>query len=705
MEKNNMKYSNNSIGFLAKSLILLLAVVFISSCKNEEGEDLYVNLISGSQTLDYTAAGGSEKYAMYSNADYWQIIPHYKEDDWVTVWPSEGSGDARFSLKVEKNEKAASRQALLHIVCDGKPIYTLTVNQTGVNPSIALDVNENGRVVSYKGETFSVGVKANINWVAELTDPDDASWISIGEYTDETQTFICSENTGSAAREAIVGVRAVGTDLCKYFTVKQPDKSSSFESAEFVTIADLLALGEGQISRNVAIKGTVISNRETCNYPVVYGDKWTNNTMFIDDGTAGLCVEFESENDNVYSLSDELVIHMFGQNIKRDAYTNGLKIDKMTGAAVQSSKGGVVIEPVIVEKVSDLYKYENRLVTLKNVEFVLPYGTLVNINEAGYLGKEQKKDYQASSDYNDLTLEYGHYLRDSYGNYTKLYTTWSFTERACKMIPEGSGDITGIVNKRYKADRYKGYSPTRSKEESWCIRIRNEADITNYQSPAESRISETVMQIGPWSINKTALEKVQASIGTGTLFHSVSKTVKGSTSGSTDQMYWAWAHVRNTAASFDPETGKWLPAYGNKTEVQHTAVMAQNWWKNTAAQYSDTDGCCWILSDLSTKGYTGQISLAFTASSNTDGPVEFQLEWAETADASVWTPIGSPYVCANWHCDIHAPEYVFVLPSELADKEGFALRMRATVQRNASDNADVANGTSRLGIIRMSCLK
>ena len=29
-------------------------------------------------------------------------------------------------------------------------------------------------------------------------------------------------------------------------------------------------------------------------------------------------------------------------------------------------------------------------------------------------------------------------------------------------------------------------------------------------------------------------------------------------------------------------------------------------------------------------------------------------------------------MCANWHCDVHAPEYVIELPSELADREGFA---------------------------------
>ena len=420
---------------------------------------------------------------------------------------------------------------------------------------------------------------------------------------------------------------------------------------------------------------------------------------------AGLRVEFDDAVDNTYDLNDDVAIHMYGQSIARDTYTNGLKIDGLTSSAVQSAVPGKGVEPIVVEDISQLSQYENRLVTLRDVEFVLPYGTLCNINEAvAAYGIEQPAKYQRSADYNDLTLEYGHYLRDGKGRLAKLYTSWSFTERGLHLIPEGAGDITGIVNKRYKADRYRPYSAVRQKEESWCIRVRRESDITNFSASDATRHSKTVMQIGPWSLNKTALPEIVASVGKGRLKHSVGVTVKGSTTGTTDEMYWAWAHVRNGAATFDAGNDRWLPAYGNATTVQYTAVMAQNWWKNTAAQYSSTDGCCWILTDLSTVGYTGALSIAFTASSNTIGPIEFQMEWADREDAAEWTPIGTPYVCANWHCDIHAPEYVFPLPDELKDRENFCIRLRATIQRNASDDADVANGTSRIGIVRISCL-
>ena len=212
------------------------------------------------------------------------------------------------------------------------------------------------------------------------------------------------------------------------------------------------------------------------------------------------------------------------------------------------------------------------------------------------------------------------------------------------------------------------------------------------------------MQIGPWTDNKGAMQTVTASVGRGQLKHSVGVEVLGSTSGNTQQMYLAWAHARCAPATWDAEKSLWLPAYGNTKGVQYIALMAQGWWKNTAAVHSDTEGCCWILSDLTTKGFTGQISLQFTASSNTSGPMYFQMEWAETDDAKTWTPIGNEYVASNWHSCIAAPEYLFVLPDELKDRERFSIRLRATRPRNASDTENSASGTSRIGVVRMSCL-
>ena len=185
------------------------------------------------------------------------------------------------------------------------------------------------------------------------------------------------------------------------------------------------------------------------------------------------------------------------------------------------------------------------------------------------------------------------------------------------------------------------------------------------------------MQIGPWSLNKTALPEIVASVGKGRLKHSVGVTVKGSTTGTTDEMYWAWGPRAQRCGDVRRRERSLASAYGNATTVQYTAVMAQNWWKNTAAQYSSTDGCCWILTDLSTVGYTERCRLPSPHRAIRSAPSNSR--W--NGPTAKMPPNGRrsvrPYVCANWHCDIHAPEYVFPLPDELKDRENFCIRLRA----------------------------
>lgn len=691
-------------GRLLHMLLLACIALVAGACNDDDTEQTpYLQIVDDLYEVNYDVNGGTQQFVMYSSYGRWSLVTTYAEDEeWVTAWPSEGVGDARFSVKIAKNAGAGARQATLNVVVDGASVATIAFNQAGAEPT--LEIGSAERTASVRGETFNLPVKANLPWVAQLDDAEAASWVTLGEFADDFQSFSVTANEGTSPRRAEVVFRAYGTSLSRTFVIHQGDRSSAFELAEKTTIAELLKSGEGKISQNLYIEGSVISDRTTRNYPVAYRSERSDNTMFVDDGTAGLWIEFNDAADNTCDLDDDVVIHMYGQSIVRDEYTNGLKIAALTSSAVQSATPGKGVEPIVIEDISQLARYENRLVTLKEVEFVLPYGMLCNINEAsGYYGDKQSDKYLNTADYNDLTLEYGHYLRDKGGNLAKLYTTWSFTERSLHLLPEGSGDITGIVNKRYKADRYRRYSATRQKEESWCIRVRRETDITCFGADASTRHARTVMQFGPWNDNKATLSQVPASVGKGQLYHSVSRSVAGTTSGNTSEMYWAWAHARCNPATFDPVKDSWLPAYGNKVNIQYIAIMAQGWWKNTAAVNTSTDGCCWILSDLSTEGYDGRLWLEFTASSNTGGPIEFLAEWADSPDAATWNPIGY-YVCANWHCDIHAPEYVFELPEALRNKSSFCIRLQATLERNASDDADSASGTSRLGVVRISCL-
>ena len=131
--------------------------------------------------------------------------------------------------------------------------------------------------------------------------------------------------------------------------------------------------------------------------------------MFIDDGEAGMWIEFENAEDNVYEEGDKLSIHLYGQKLSIDSYCNSIKLDELASSCVKTVLPGSELTPVVLESFADISKYENRLVTIKDVEFVLPYGTLVNINEAGYLGVEQKSLYMGR--WEDLAFSRRTYMK------------------------------------------------------------------------------------------------------------------------------------------------------------------------------------------------------------------------------------------------------------------------------------------------------
>ena len=78
-----------------------------------------------------------------------------------------------------------------------------------------------------------------------------------------------------------------------------------------------------------------------------------NNTMFIQDETGGLWIEFDDAADNTCDLNQVVTLHMYGQHIERDAYTNGLKIAGLSSTAVQSAVAGTPVEPVVIDDLTN----------------------------------------------------------------------------------------------------------------------------------------------------------------------------------------------------------------------------------------------------------------------------------------------------------------------------------------------------------------
>lgn len=189
----------------------LVSAALATSCEKDETQEKYVYILdndkNGIQEVSFNTAGGTQDFLMYSNYGSWKLVPTYEEDlEWLSYWPTEGVGDARFSAMVEKNTTAYQRHGTLNIVVDGLSVATIRFNQAGDEPKLKVNVKESGKTVSVKGETFTVGVESNIDWVAELVDPADASWVTIGDFTPVSQTFTCAANPGSEPREAQVRI-------------------------------------------------------------------------------------------------------------------------------------------------------------------------------------------------------------------------------------------------------------------------------------------------------------------------------------------------------------------------------------------------------------------------------------------------------------------------------------------------------------------
>ena len=670
----------------AAAMAVMLTAVFVSSCESKDVEGSTVTIVDDLYEVDFTAAGGTQSFIVYSDVGDWELKPTYEEDwEWITAWPASGRNDARFSIKVDENKSAYPRTCDLHIVANGKIAATITFNQDGAEPYLELLYSNETKLASSLGEEFKIKVSSNIDWSAEI--PEDAGWLTLGEHTDEYQIFAVEENTLEQERTTTVTFSAPGASLSKTLTVKQAKPSESFHESRKVSIADILAMtggGAGTVEENVYVEAYVVSDYTSGNFPPA--------CMCVQDESGkGLCIEFDDESSNDYALNSKLTIHLYGMSASVDSENGAPVFDSFTRTMIMKNEESTGIAPIEIDDVSTISDHEYCLVKLRNVEYVVPYGTYLNINETVLNADYAGYDITNSLPFSEKNNEYVQLLRDAYGNVTQLYTFHSFIYRASRMVPEGTGDITGVVMRRIK-----------NEGTVYHIRMRNLEDDAISDDPSTRR-SKTVMQIGPWTEYQQGLEKATASIGIGQLKESATgESIAVNSSAGNASMYFQPAWTRSCTASL--VDGTWIPLYANSTDVIYYCITAQDWWQNNYNRIEDCDGTAWIL-PVSTAGYTGQLSLDFAAASSSSGPLNFCVEWStdENAPLDYWTEIAT-YAVTNASTSQAMKLYTIDLPQECCDRSDLVLRMRVYNNRRAKNTSTPIDraGTSRLGIIRIS---
>ena len=676
----------------------LIAALTVVSCQQKEvtyGSDVEIlQIVDGQQVAlsEINASLGGEKYEfiLYSNIGEWQLLPTYEEDnEWCKAWPSEGKDDALISIKVFKNETAYPRTCEMNIVSRGKVMGTITFNQVANQPTmeLAYDYPEDTKIVNEFGERFKIRVNSNIEWKAEVT--NNGGWLTLGDKMGEYQELVVTENPTNEERVSSVKFRAIGTDIEHILYIRQ-GTSEDFKAADKWTILQTISLldeGTGVIADNIYVQGYVVSD-PTC------GNFDDTHMIVMDESGAGICVEFEDVDSNIYPLGTLVTLHLkdmaftLDKGVGTDESTFASKLAGFPSSRVKFAEPSSGIAPIEITSATDLERYEHCLVTLKNVEYLVPYGTYVNVNE-DFNGDYLDYAYSYSQPFNTFYHEYVQPLRDKQDNIAELYTRRSAKFRALRLIPEGSGDITGVVMRRTKDDKAVFH-----------IRMRSIEDDKVSDDPATRR-AKTVMQIGPWTAKKQ-IDKINANIGVGHLITSASNegVVLGSSSVS---IYLSDSWARCTPATLNEQNGKWYPLYATAEGVTYFTVSATNWWGNNYNRITDCDGVAWIIT-TNTTGVEGQLSLDMAMCSSSGGPMYYMIEYStsENTPADEWIPV-KEIIAANSSISYGQKLYSIDLPEQCKNVPNLVIRMRVSQNmRSKNTSAIDPTGNTKIGLIRLS---
>lgn len=600
------KYNLRSLRSLAACIFVCAGALGVS-CQEDDthSEDPYIRFTEEITSLSYDKSGGKQEIEMYTNMGNWTVETSFAEDaEWLDIWPREGHDSGRFTVTVGKNEEAYTRFGTVNVVIGGKSVKSFTVRQLSSDVEFRLDMGGNNMTASAQGVDFTIGLITNVGWKAEALG-DAAAWITVGEATENTQVLTVRRNDGDE-RSGQVRFYALGTGLEDFqatVNIKQFDQAHDPYNGTQLTVAELMGKltdGIGRITENCWVEATVVSDRKLLNFD-------SNQLVVQDDSGRGMLLEFANAKDNTYQLNDKLKIHLYEAEFVRDPVTLGSKLAAFTPNSVFEQSEGAPVTPVETG-IDQLDRYENTLVKLPEVEFAVPLGTYYNSQEEGYAITTV---HAASAPYNDGFARYGHILRDRGGNTVKLYTLSYFLQRYAQIIPQGSGSVSGIVLKYTK----NGVTEN-------TLRMRKLDDIA-VSADAATRVSNTLVQFGPFDWNALPLETVTPVVGSGEVKSTAYRGVQ-----SAGALNYGWSHTRKDtpAAITITPNGKQTSDPAVTQQMMYPYLYSSNFWNFTGSTMNrsgsddpDYKGEAWVFNITDFRPSGGDLMLVFTTASSWGG--------------------------------------------------------------------------------------
>ena len=420
---------------IINKISIALAALAFCSCQAEVYEEPFFRVEPQNETASFEMGHQRTsltdrtglKVFVYSN-QRWSVRTEVEEgydDSWFSIYPRSGNDDGRFYIDVEELENPYPRTfRLIFEDSSGNELYSADFIQRGTDPYIIPDV----QMLSYgsQGGSLRVNVSSNVIWDAVVISGDgtsDISWCKVSEINETMLSLAAEPNAGDEKRTAILRLYMEGREEVSADIPITQLPVYSVRNARLIDIADAVKL-EGIIEDNLKIQGYVISDMSTDNYV-------RKTDLFVqDESGVGVIVKLPEEEDNAYPVGTKLTFWITGGIIGKDE-DGMLRISNLTvdNIYTETTLTGDGATPVLLTDISRASEHLYTLVTLKDVHFACPVGTICNVGT----WKTGAAAYALSP------------VLDNAGNRMFIRTLTSFTQKYDKNIGGNSYDITGIV--------------------------------------------------------------------------------------------------------------------------------------------------------------------------------------------------------------------------------------------------------------------
>lgn len=638
---------------LSPAFFIAVIALMLLGCEKEEIK-LTGELELATPELTVNATEGTVQVEVNSNMK-WKIGD--LEDDWYSLSAHEGDANEGFEIIYNENSDIDMRSGeFIVVTVDGKGFQTLSFHQLGADPVFDLEVET--FEADPRGRRHSINVSTNvpessIDFQVDYDVVPEEDWILGIEVEQGVLSFSTALNANDIERVGHIVLSYNGAvdgeaelAVLKVIQAKAGDLSNA-EERDFVYVKQLQ---EGMIDEFIYIKGNVVYGGDSENY--LPG-------RYIIQNDQGQALVFNPSEEISFEKFDAVEILVDGlevESVTEDGYTFKM-ISGLTSANLmkREANNGFAVPEFFIGDLTDDQLFA--VVTLRDVEFSIPFGGYTNMNEY-WVGQGIAP-----------TQYYPNSLRDINGDDLYILTNREVSYRK-KSVPQGSGKITGLIVR--DLDSYYGdLGP-------FSVRVLEESDI-DMNNERDNGFSEVLVE---WDCAKPAnftegMKHIPPRIGDPDAVLSKSNST-GFYSGynATSRIYFL-TEYRGDA-----------PSNGN---VSVGGYNSTDWF----------EGEHWIFENIATTGITSQLSLQVEVNSSTnDGARDFVVEYS-TDGGNSWSLVEEytsiPYLNSGKVTGIAGFKmFNFNLPADASGQSELKVRLKCASQYRVDGTIAEKLGTGRI---------